>query len=56
LEPCYGVGQQKMSNSVGAALRHRPTGHRTLLEPRCGVGQRDEELRWSRVAASANGT
>jgi hypothetical protein len=44
----------RIKSSVGAALRHRPTGRRTLLEPCCGIGQRDVELCWSRVAASAN--
>jgi hypothetical protein len=35
-------------------LRRRPMGYRTPLEPRCGIGQRDVELRWSRFAALAN--
>jgi hypothetical protein len=45
-----------VETSVGAMSWRRPAESRgTPLEPHFGVGQRDVELRWSRVAASANG-
>jgi hypothetical protein len=46
-----------VETSVGAMSWRRPVEScGTPLEPRCGVGQWDIELHWSRVAASANGT
>jgi hypothetical protein len=45
-----------METSVGAMSWRRPVeSHGNPLEPCCGIGQRDVELYWSRVAAPANG-